>query len=51
MPLADHTVIRDYRSSDEEEVNRIAVAAFAQYRADYDDWPAMRGRISIAAAG
>jgi GNAT superfamily N-acetyltransferase len=47
--MADHTVIRDYQSSDEEEVNRIAVAAFEQYHADYDDWPAMRNRISIAA--
>ena len=50
MPTADRTVIRDYRSKDEAEVNRIAVAAFEQYRADYDDWPAMRSRISIAAA-
>ena len=49
MPTtADHTVIRDYLGSDEEEVNRIAVAAFEQFRTDYDDWQAMRTRISIA---
>jgi GNAT superfamily N-acetyltransferase len=49
MPASDHVVIRDYRSADEAEVDRIAVAAFEQYHADYDDWPAMRRRISIAA--
>jgi ribosomal protein S18 acetylase RimI-like enzyme len=50
MPTADHTVIRDYRSSDEAEVNRIAVAAFEQFHADYDDWPAMRANVSRASA-
>jgi GNAT superfamily N-acetyltransferase len=50
MPMADHTVVRDYRSSDEVDVNRIAVAAFEQFHADYDDWPGMRARVSQAAS-
>lgn len=33
--------VRDYRAADASEVNRIAVAAFDQYRADFSDWQAM----------
>jgi GNAT superfamily N-acetyltransferase len=38
--------IRDYESSDAEHLNRIAVAAFDQFRGHYDDWPAMRAGLS-----
>jgi GNAT superfamily N-acetyltransferase len=42
--------IRDYESSDAENLNRIAVAAFDQYRDQYQDWPAMRARLSTTSA-
>ena len=45
MTATDVTV-RDYRSSDAEDVNRIAVAAFSQFRDRYGDWPAMLANLS-----
>ena len=44
--MADGARIRDYRSSDADEVNRLAVAAFDQFRDAFDDWPAMRAGLS-----
>jgi GNAT superfamily N-acetyltransferase len=38
--------IRDYQSSDAENLNRIAVAAFGQFRDHYQDWPAMLAGLS-----
>jgi GNAT superfamily N-acetyltransferase len=38
--------IRDYESSDAEEVNRIAVEAFSQFRDRYQDWAAMHASLS-----
>ena len=38
--------IRDYESADAEDLNRIAVAAFDQFRDHYTDWPAMRAGLS-----
>ena len=38
--------IRDYESSDAEDLNRIAIAAFGQFRDHYQDWPAMRAGLS-----
>src|SRR4029453_11858002 len=35
-PMADAT-IRNYRASDAEELNRIAVAAFSQFQVSYED--------------
>jgi GNAT superfamily N-acetyltransferase len=40
--------IRDYQSSDAEDLDRIAVSAFSQFRDQYHDWPAMRARVSRA---
>jgi len=40
--------IRDYRPSDTEEFNRIAIAAFSQFAGSYEDWPAMRAVVSKA---
>jgi GNAT superfamily N-acetyltransferase len=40
--------IRDFQNSDAEDVDRIAVSAFGQFCDDYQDWPAMRARISKA---
>ena len=34
--------LRDYQGADAENLNRIAVSAFDQFRDHYDDWPAMR---------
>lgn len=42
-------LIREYVSSDREAVNRVALAAFKQYEADYDDWPAFSAGIGRAA--
>ena len=38
--------IRDYRSSDAEPLNRLAVVAFGQFRDRYQDWPAMLAGLS-----
>lgn len=47
--------IRDYQSPDAENLNRIAVSAFAQFRDRYQDWPAMLAGLSktsdLSAAG
>lgn len=38
--------LRNYQPADAEVLNRIAVAAFDQFRNHYDDWPAMRAGLS-----
>jgi GNAT superfamily N-acetyltransferase len=45
VPIADIR-IRDYANSDAENLNRIAVSAFAQFRDQYQDWPAMLAGLS-----
>ena len=42
--------IRDYQNSDAEDLNRIAVSAFDQFRDQYQDWPAMRASLSKTSA-
>lgn len=42
--------LRDYQSADAENLNRIAVSAFDQFRDHYDDWPAMRAGLSNTSA-
>ena len=42
--------IRDYESSDAENLNRMAVAAFGQFRDHFDDWPAMLAGLSKTSA-
>ena len=42
--------IRDYQSSDAEDLNRVAVSAFDQFRDQYQDWPAMRAGLSKTSA-
>jgi len=49
MPMTD-IKIRDYENSDAEDLNRIAVSAFDQYRDQYQDWPAMRASLSKTSA-
>ena len=47
--------LRDYQRADAENLNRIAVSAFDQFRDHYDDWPAMRAGLlktsALAASG
>jgi hypothetical protein len=38
--------LRDYEHADAENLNRIAVAAFDQFRDHYGDWPAMLAGLS-----
>ncbi len=38
--------IRDYQGSDADNLNRIAIAAFSQFREHYQDWPAMLAGLS-----
>ena len=42
--------LRDFRRTDAEDLNRMAVSAFNQFRDHYDDWPAMRARLSETSA-
>ena len=42
--------LRDYQEADAEDLNRVAVAAFDQFRDNYDDWPAMRAGLSNTSA-
>lgn len=39
-------MLRNYLSSDEEELNRVALASFSQFREHYDDWTAMAANVS-----
>jgi GNAT superfamily N-acetyltransferase len=49
MPMTD-AQIRDYLSTDAENLNRIAVSAFEEFRDQYQDWPAMRAGLSKTSA-
>jgi GNAT superfamily N-acetyltransferase len=40
------TTIRDYLDTDRAAVNAVALAAFAQYAGDYDDWPTFSAGIA-----
>jgi GNAT superfamily N-acetyltransferase len=42
--------IRDFHTRDSEQVNRIALAAFDELRAHYDDWPALASGLGRMAA-
>lgn len=46
MQAATEIRIRDYAPSDADDLNRIAVAAFSQFRDQYSDWPAMLAGLS-----
>lgn len=37
--------LRDFREADAPEVNRLALAAFDQFKAHYSDWRAMSGTV------
>ncbi|MEA2890709.1 MAG: hypothetical protein QOI05_1502 [Bradyrhizobium sp.] len=50
MPMAELPKIRDYENSDAENLNRIAVSAFSQFREHYQDWPAMQASLSKTSA-
>lgn len=38
--------VRDYRKTDEENLNRVADLAFAEYSGHFDDWQALHGEWS-----
>jgi GNAT superfamily N-acetyltransferase len=42
--------IRNYKSSDAENLNRVAVAAYGQFRDQFQNWPAMLAWLSNASA-
>jgi len=42
--------IRNYESSDAENLNRVAVAAYGQFRDQFQNWPAMLTWLSKASA-
>ena len=42
--------IRDYESADADDLNRIAVSAFDQFRENYEDWPTMLAGLSKTSA-
>ena len=46
MQAATDIRVRDYAASDADDLNRIAVAAFSQFRDQYRDWPAMLASLS-----
>jgi ribosomal protein S18 acetylase RimI-like enzyme len=37
--------LRDFRAADAAQVNRLALAAFDQFKSHYSDWPAMSGAV------
>jgi ribosomal protein S18 acetylase RimI-like enzyme len=39
--LSEPARLRDFRAADAPRVDRLALAAFAQFKAHYSDWPAM----------
>jgi GNAT superfamily N-acetyltransferase len=46
MQAATDIRVRDYAASDADDLNRIAVAAFSEFRDQYQDWPAMLASLS-----
>jgi GNAT superfamily N-acetyltransferase len=42
--------LRNYEDADAENLNRIAVSAFDQFRRHYEDWPAMLAGLSKTSA-
>jgi hypothetical protein len=41
--------LRDFRGADAPRVNRVALAAFEQFKAHYSDWPAMAASVGRTA--
>jgi ribosomal protein S18 acetylase RimI-like enzyme len=42
--------LRDFRTADTAQVNRVALAAFDQFKLHYSDWPAMSAGVGQMAA-
>jgi ribosomal protein S18 acetylase RimI-like enzyme len=47
--LSDPPRLRDFRAADAAHVNRLALAAFEQFKAHYSDWPAMAASLGRTA--
>jgi hypothetical protein len=43
-------MLRDYAADDADAVNRLALAAFDQFKAEYSDWPAMAASVGSMSA-
>lgn len=43
-------MLRNYRESDKEKINSLAVEAFEQFQDSYSDWPTFRSNIANMAA-
>ncbi len=43
-------MLRDYAVNDAEAVNRLALAAFDQFKTEYSDWPAMAASVGTMSA-
>jgi GNAT superfamily N-acetyltransferase len=43
-------MLRGYRDEDAEQLNRVALAAFLQFKDEYNDWPAMAANIARMSA-
>jgi ribosomal protein S18 acetylase RimI-like enzyme len=41
--------LRDFRAADAPQVNRVALAAFEQFKTHYSDWPAMAAALARTA--
>jgi len=39
-------ILREYKASDERQVNELALSAFAQYACEYEDWEGFSRKIS-----
>lgn len=48
-PMSQIT-LREFRAVDAPQVNRVALAAFDQFKAHYSDWPAMAAGVGSMAA-
>ena len=48
--MSDALTLRDFRAADAPQVNRLALAAFAQFKTHYADWPAMAASVARMAA-
>ena len=42
--------LKDYEDADAENLNRLAVSAYEQFRHHYEDWPAMLAGLSKTSA-
>ena len=42
----ESVIIREFREADAPSLDRVALAAFSQFKEQYSDWPAMAANVS-----